>query len=170
VHSRARVLASEARFQTHCQFFCWKVRPKSAFLQAMYHGCVWKWIRSRKQNSALESRRVSFIQCQDYQNVKASYQSLSYSMSASWTLRCCKTDQETDCTTLLLETQDIERGQLQCAWDYARNPCVFNCAYPFAWSRLKFFCLCLTESTRIDLLSELGGFWDRYTKESGLYF
>jgi len=41
-------------------------------------------------------------------------------------LRCCNTDCETDCTTLLsLETQDIERGQLQCARNYAENPYVF---------------------------------------------
>ena len=29
------VLASETRFQTHCQFFCSRVRPKRALLQTM---------------------------------------------------------------------------------------------------------------------------------------
>jgi len=56
-------------------------------------------------------------------------------------VRCCETRCKTDCATLLaLETQDVERGQLQMhltAW----NPCVFNCVYLFAWSRLKFFVL-----------------------------
>jgi len=38
-------------------------------------------------------------------------------------LRCCETDRETDCTTSLsLDTQDIQRGQLQCA----RDPCVLT--------------------------------------------
>ena len=46
-----------------------RVRPKSVFLQTMYLDCVWKWIRSREQNSAPESRRVSLhyvkvIKCQ----------------------------------------------------------------------------------------------------------
>jgi len=40
VHLHAQVLASEMRFQTLLQFFCSKVRPKSAFLQTMYLGCV----------------------------------------------------------------------------------------------------------------------------------
>ena len=33
--------------------------PKSAFSQTMYLGCVWKWIRPCKQNTAPESRRAS---------------------------------------------------------------------------------------------------------------
>jgi len=88
--------------------------------------------------------------CHGDQNVKANdYFFILWSLHRL--LRCC----ETDCTTLLsLEMQDIKRGQL---W-YARNyplpeTLVFlNCAYALVWSRLKFFCLCLTESTRVDLL------------------
>ena len=42
-------------FQTHSEFQCSKVCTKIAFSGTMYLGCVWKWIRSRKQNSAPES-------------------------------------------------------------------------------------------------------------------
>jgi len=73
---------------------------------------------------------VLLIQCQGYQNVMASYRSLTYSMVASRPLR----RYETDGTTFLsLDTQDIGRGQLWCAQDWTQNPCVFNCAYLFAY-------------------------------------
>ena len=50
---------------------------KSAFLPTMCLGCVWKWIRSCKQNSMPESRRTSL------QNVMASFRSITCSMVAS---------------------------------------------------------------------------------------
>jgi len=52
-------MASETQYQMHFQFFCSKLRPKGAFLQTMYFDYVWKWIWSREQNSAPESRRAS---------------------------------------------------------------------------------------------------------------
>ena len=61
MHSRARVLAPETRFQKRFQFFCSEVRPKSVFLQTIYLGCVWKRIQSREQNSAPESKCPSLL-------------------------------------------------------------------------------------------------------------
>jgi len=57
-----------------------KCVQKIAFLQTMYLGCAWKWTRSREQNSMPESAYCWFIQRQVYQNVKASYRSLTYLM------------------------------------------------------------------------------------------
>jgi len=46
-------------FRRTFNFFCSKGRQTSAFLQTMYLSCVWKWIRSREQNSVPESRRAT---------------------------------------------------------------------------------------------------------------
>jgi len=146
VHSRARVLASELQFQTNCRFFCSRVCPKSVFVHAMYLSCIWKWIRSREQDSAPESRRVSLYSVKVIKIWRLTINRFLVLWAPHRSLRCFETDRETDCTALLfLETQSIERGQLLCA----QNP--ENCAYPFTWC-LKLFCLCRTESMRIDLI------------------
>jgi len=79
-------------------FFCSKVLPKSAFLQTMYLGCFWKWIWSCDQNFAPESRLASLY---SVKVIKISRLTID-SFLTLWSLRCCKTDSETDCITFFV--------------------------------------------------------------------
>ena len=68
-------------------------------------------------------------------------------------LHCCETDSETDCTTSLsLDTQDTERGQLHCTRNCIQSPCVFELRLSVRVIASEIICLCLTEITWIDLL------------------
>jgi len=129
-----------------------RLKMNCASLQTMYLGYVWKWIRSREHNSASESGRVSLYSVNAIKVSRLTINRILIHWAFHGSLRCCETDRKTDYTTLLsLETQDTERGQLRCTRNYAWNLCVFQLRLSVRiWI---FFCLRLTESTRVDLLS-----------------
>jgi len=53
--------ASEFWFQMHSQFHCSKVRLKSACLQTMHLGCIWKWIRSPNRIPCVKMGMLVYI-------------------------------------------------------------------------------------------------------------
>jgi len=122
---------------------------KSMFLQTMYLSCVWKWIRSREQNSAPESWRASSHNVKVIKMSRLTIDCFLILWSLHGSLRCCKTDRETDCTTFLyLDAQEVQREDNSGAPKTAPETLAFfNCAY--LCSRLKFFGMRLTKSTRI---------------------
>jgi len=113
------------------------------FLQIMYLGCVWKWIRSREQNSELESRHASLY---SVKVIKMSRLTINRFLFYGCFMGCFIVVKQTVQPFLYIDMQELERGQLQCTQKRTRNHCAFNCAYTFACSRLKFWCLRLTES------------------------
>ena len=80
-----------ARFQMHFQYLCSKMCPKSSFLQTIYLSCVWKWIWSREQNSAPESRRASLHSVKVIKTSRVIIDRFLISCSLHKLLCCCKT-------------------------------------------------------------------------------
>jgi len=127
VHSHARVLASEMRFQMHFQFSAQKCARKVRF----YKSCTSAASESGfDQANRILRLKVGVLiytvsrlsKCQGYIDRFL----ILWSLHGS--IRCCETDRETDCTTFLsLDTQDVERRQLRCT----QNSRIFNCAHLF---------------------------------------
>ena len=129
----------------HFQFFCFKVRPKSAFY------CVGKWIWSCEKNSTSESTRAS-LQCQGYQNVKTNYQwSLSYSMVASRVASLLRNRPWNKLHNFfVLRHARYWEGIAPMRPKLHLKPLhFFNCVYSLM---SDIFCLRLAESTRIELI------------------
>ena len=125
--------------------FLLKIHPESAFLQTMYLGCVWKWIRSRGQNSAPENRRASLYSVKGIKISRLTRDCFLILWSLHRLLRCCRTDRKTDCRTFLfLGTQDIERGQLWCI----QNPCLFITAPILSRDRVWNLFVCIWPKAR----------------------
>jgi len=96
------------------------------FYKPCTFGCVWKWIRSRKQDSVPESGPASLYSAKIIKISRLTIDHWLILWSLHRSLRCC----ETHCTNFLpLDTQDVERGELR----YARN-CARNCD----WNSLRF--------------------------------
>ena len=87
-------------FSSTVQKCAWKVRFFISRLRL-------KWIQSPEQNLRVKNRCAGLhSECQGYQNVKASYRSLTCFI---WSLHCSLLCCETDCAIYLsLDTQDIE--------------------------------------------------------------
>jgi len=108
--------------------------------------CCLKRSSIREETFMLESRRASLHNVKVIKMSRLTIDRFFILWSLHGSLRCC----ETDCTTFLsLDTQEVERGQL---W-WSRNLCIFNCAYLFVWSRLKFSVRVWPKSTRVDIIS-----------------
>ena len=100
--------------------FLFKSAPKKCVSTIVYLGCDWKWIRSREQNSVPESRHASLYSVKVIKMSRPTADRFLILWSLHGSLRCYETDRQTDCTTLLsIDTQEVERGQLQCVWNRA---------------------------------------------------
>ena len=113
VHLRAQVLASETRFQTHCQCFCSRVRPKSVSLQTIHEPRLRLKVNSLTRTEFCTWKEVHWfiysVKVITMSRLTINHFLILWALHGS--LRCCETDRETGCATLLsLETQDIERG------------------------------------------------------------
>ena len=107
----------------HSHFQCSKVRrQKSAFSQIMYLGCVWKWIRSREQNSVPESRHASLYCLKVIKMSRLTIDRFFILWSLHGSLCCCIGDRERDMHnfSVLRHARWWERTSPMCP-----KPCLF---------------------------------------------
>ena len=146
MYSHDRVLGSETGFQTHSQYQCSKLHQKSAFLQTVYLGCGWMWIRPCEQNYGPELRHASLY---NVKVIKVSTLAIDHLLYyGRFKVRLVVAKQTVSLTAQLfcpLKHKALREENSDAPKNEPETLAVFNCAYLFMWVRLKvFLCICLS--------------------------